>query len=307
MICRGPCSFFLQSLQIFRRVMELAFPLIFFSICVSAANPNVESAYALFLDKKRSEALLLLSKQMRGSSKVLKQKKELEQAFREIAEGFLTNEAQQIYERALLLKRSDPLGSLQLIEKALLVEPDHFLLWLEKARLKMVRGDCREALQEITGESLFQDLSEKNLLFQQLQICLAESEGLKSTSRGDLNFHKSRAFEFDKSGQGMYLGLIEVQKAVMAGQWPQAKEWLKWVQQKDPQFPETHYWMWKISREIKEPSSESAKTYLRLCQKMTPAQERSWSKEAFLCRRVALLEAEGKKPDFEKPKNPNGS
>ncbi|MEI7973041.1 MAG: hypothetical protein WCH11_01600 [Bdellovibrio sp.] len=307
MIRGQPFSFLLKSSKIFRRSRGFFLTLVFGSRLVLAANPSVESAYALFLDKKRSEALHLLSKQIRMKLNNSKQKKELEQAFREIAEGFLTNEAQQMYERSLLLKRSDPSGSLQLIEKALLAEPDHFLLWLERARLKMVRGECREALQEITDEPLFKELLEKSLLFHQLQLCLAEAENLKSASKVDLSFHKSRALEFDKSGQGLHWGLIQAQKAFMAGQWQQAKDWLKWVQQKDSQFPETHYWLWRISREIKENSSESARAYLRLCQKMTPAQERIWSKEVYLCRRVALLESEGKKPDFEKPKNANGS
>lgn len=235
----------------------------------------------LALQNDRIQALsILLSAFTKESPRTMGQI-EIKRTFGDLSRMFFSDRAQQIYELAISMRRTDIQVALNQILDAQRLEPDNFLILNELVRLKIVKGDCSGALKELSKYSKFKVASEE-LLLSHLQVysCLGNTKNIDETkllinSLKPLEFAGFwKELEIELAGNDLKkIGILVEELAKI-----------------DPNYPEIQYWKWKIEIQNKKNNTSAGANYLLLCKNLSSSKFRQYMMDPNLCKRVQEVE-----------------
>ncbi|WP_413289522.1 tetratricopeptide repeat protein [Bdellovibrio sp. HCB337] len=240
----------------------------------------IEKAYNLSLQKDRSQAINILVNAIKQENLRNGNTTELKKALQQVSYLFYSDRAQQTFELALSLRRTDAAQALQKMNEALRMEPDNLSLFNEMQRMILIKGDCSGALDNISKERLQDPFDENLILLQgQAQACLGQWEEFKKTH--DI-------FDIKKSSQWKYWLSLEIEHALYEKNLMKAKEVVTTLQKQDPKYPELLYWQWRVASGAEK--SAPAQKYIKECKNISATQYRQYMTDVNLCRKVVEVE-----------------
>ena len=249
------------------------------------AKDIIEKAFNLSLQKDRSQAINILVGAIRQENLRNGNASELLKALQQVSYLFYSDRAQQNYELALSLRRTEPAQSQQKLSEALRVETDNLSLFNEMQRLLIIRGDCSNAFENITKERLQDPYDEFLILLQaQANACLGKWESYVKT-RDLSDYKKSNQYKF-------WLGL-EIEYQLSQKSQVKAKELQNTLAKLDGKYPEAHYWNWRVALVANEKQTAGQK-YVKECKNLPAALYRQYMIDVNLCRRVSDVETASK-------------
>ena len=234
----------------------------------------------MILKKDRAQAISVLALALRSEKPNSREFKELRKSLNEISRIFISEKNQQTYELSLSLKKTDPNQALAKINEAILMEPENFTLLLEAARQNLTKGDCKAALAGAQKTQKLNSLDEElNLVMAQIKICQNDLLGYATIK------------EAAPVSNALFWWSLEVEKNLKEKNSMKAKEALSQVRKIDKNYPEQHYWAWKIDNEQKIINLESAQKYKNECQNLKVTFYRKFILDPRLCSRISEVEA----------------
>lgn len=240
----------------------------------------IEKAYNLSLQKDRPQAITILVNAIKQENNRSGNTVELKKVLQQISYVFYSDRAQQTYELALSLRKTDPAQALQKMNEALRMETDNLTLFTEMQRMVLLKGDCSTALDNIVKGRVRDPFDEHLLLLQaQAQACLGNWEDYKKT-RDSLDIKKSNLQRF-------WLGL-EIELALYEKSLTKAKEQMAVLQKLDSKYPELLYWQWRVASGADK--GVLAQKYVKECKNISATVYRQYMTDVNLCRKVGEVE-----------------
>ena len=240
----------------------------------------VEKAYNLSLQKDRSQAITILVNAIKQENSRSLTTVELKKALQQVSYLFYSDRAQQTYELALSLRKTDPAQAFQKMAEALRMETDNLTLFNEMQRMILIKGDCSAALDNLNKERL-QDPFDENLqlLQAQAQVCVGNWEDYKKSRDGN---------DIKKTGLQKFWLPLEMEHALYEKNLQKAKETLLNLQKLDPKYPEITYWQWRVAATADK--AAFAQKYVKECKNISATAYRQYMTDVNLCRKVVEVE-----------------
>lgn len=241
----------------------------------------IEKAYNLSLQKDRVQAVNVLVSAIKRESATSAAGKELKSTLQEIGGLFYGDKAQQQYELALALRKTDIAQAQAKLGEALRLEPDNVQLLSESGRLLVLKNDCGAAGDLMAKQRKWNPFDEQLLLVAaQAAVC-----------QGDWPTYTALRSQADVRGPYAKTWLaLEVERAYREKADARGREALVTLKKADPEHPEIFFWSWKL-----EPSKAQqrvfAQRYAAGCKNLSAGLFRRYITETFLCRRTAEAES----------------
>lgn len=232
----------------------------------------------LLLQKKRPEALKILSASFRDSSET--ERPDLYELYLKASRVFLMDRNQQLYESALQQKKSDLPAAQRQLSESLASEAGHIGLQLEQFRLLILTGECKQAATEA-------DVSRKVISFdEELNLTRAFAHHCQNVLTIPI-LHQLKSASFRIQKDIIWLTL----EGLMAGKKKKLSEAvLADLKKMSTSYPETDYLLWKQSLVSKVPKISLATKYLEACKTVSSRQLRQWIADPYLCSRTDEVE-----------------
>lgn len=240
----------------------------------------IEKAYNLSLQKDRSQAVNILTNAIKQENLRNGNTAELKKALQQVSYLFYSDRAQQSYELALSLRRTDINQASQKMNEALRMEPDNLSLFNEMQRMILIKGDCSAALDNVVKERAQDPFDENLILIQaQAQACLGQWDEFKKTRD---------VFDIKKSNQWKYWLSLEIELALSEKNPMKAKELVTNLQKIDSKYPELLYWQWRVASGPEK--AAFAQKYIMDCKNISATLYRQYMTDVNLCRKVVEVE-----------------
>jgi tetratricopeptide (TPR) repeat protein len=244
----------------------------------------IEKAYNLSLQKDRSQAISILVGAAKQEGTRNGNTQDLLKALQQVSYLFYSDRAQQNFELALSLRRTDLPQAQQKIAEALRVEPDNLSVFNEMLRMLLIKGDCSGALDGVAKQRLENPFDENLFLIQaEAQACLGKWDAYAKTRD---------AFDAKKSSAGKAWAELEVEYQLFSKNLSKAKESVSQLQKMDSKYPELFYWQWRVFSGSER--AAAAEKYLKECKNMTANLYRQYMTNVNLCRKVVEVETASK-------------
>lgn len=274
----------------------------------SAMNAQLEQARELVLKGEKLEALSGLSKFYKGgfeASAKPSQRTEFLKTWEEIANLFLTDKAQNHFSLAESLWMSRPKEAVEFLQTASQQEPGNLQIAILGARSALRAQDCvRADAFSKEAEKIFAPGLEARLVRLQAQLCalrtLAQAPALTIKPLSDAGESWG---EFDSAVRALVVGDLWRRGEVKA-----AKAAVTAWETQAASDPEMWYWKWKVSdaetddigskssktsgRGAKAKDRTAARSYLRICNELTPRRRKSFSMHPELCLWTETVESD---------------
>ncbi len=239
----------------------------------------ISKAQNLILQKDRLQAMNVLIAGLKKENPKSIAYVELKRNLEDLSQLFISEKAQQVYELAITLKKTDINASTQKLTEALRIEPDHLTLLIDLSRNQLVKGDCNSAQDTISKSiQLIPFFEELKLLQAQVYICanqLIEYNQLRAT------------VDIKKTNLVSQWQLVDIEKYDKKGQTNAALEAINVFKNLKLNHPEIYYWSWKLSK-----NTADGYKYINECKKMSTGAYRQYLMEPQLCRRLSEVESE---------------
>jgi hypothetical protein len=234
----------------------------------------IEKAYNLSLQKDRSQAINILVNAIKQENSNGGNTTELKKSLQQVSYLFYSDRAQQAYELALSLRKTDLPGAQQKLNEALRMEPDNLSLFVELQRILLAKGDCSASLDNIAKERQQDPFDENLVLLQaQSQACLGKWDAFVKTKE---------LADTRKSALAKYWISLEIEQALSEKNVAKAKELISLLTKTDAKYPALDYWQWRIA--APSAKAEAAQKYLKDCKNISPMTYRQYMTDVNLCR-----------------------
>ncbi|MGZ3743453.1 MAG: tetratricopeptide repeat protein [Pseudobdellovibrionaceae bacterium] len=244
----------------------------------------IEKAYNLSLQKDRSQAINILVNAIKQGNVHGENILDLKRTLQQVSYLFYSDRAQQAYELALSLRRTDAAQALQKMNEALRIETDNLTLFTEMQRMILTKGDCSTVLESVVKERLQNSFDENLILLQgQSQVCLGKWEDFKKTHDG---------LDLKTTTQAKFWLSLEIEYAMHEKNLARAKELIGILQKTDSKYPELHYWQWRVANASEKPVI--GHKYINECKNISAALYRQYMTDVNLCRKVSEVEIANK-------------
>lgn len=241
----------------------------------------IEKARNLSLQKDRAQATNILVSAMRREPANSTAFREMRSALEEISTVFFNDRAQQLYELALSLRKTDPKQAQARLQEASRIEPDNLQVLNELARLQMIAGNCDNAAESLAQIRKTNPFDEQTLLGSAQAAVCQNDWPLYTSLRSQADGRKGN---YKKS----WLSL-EVERADREKAESRAAEAFQALKAADPEHPELGYWEWRFGK-LSEQKNAAGARYLATCKNPSTALLRRYLSEPFLCRKTAEVE-----------------
>jgi Putative Zn-dependent protease, contains TPR repeats len=243
----------------------------------------IAKAYNLSLQKDRQQALLILNSAIKKETRP-QAVTELKKTASELAQIFLSDKAQQLFEMGISLRKTDPNQALAKLNEASRAEADNSAVVNELARLLIGKNDCSGAKEALSKLTLLLPYDEElKLTNAQALLCQGTSFELNQAVSG---------VDMKKSPLALFWYSVDIEKAVKEANFVKAQESQTALQKLDPKYPESLYWNWKIAFLQKRKNLESAQKYVMSCKNISASQYRQYMIDPMLCRHLSEVESE---------------
>ena len=147
----------------------------------TTVEETVKRAQAQFLEENRGQAIALLTQAMKTEKRDSPGFRKLSKALVQVAETFLSEKAQQLFELSRSLRGTDPQTALEKLKAAKDLEPDNELILRGMAIAMLGLGECEKARTMIL-QALERNPFSEAMIFYRLQssICLRNLVLLKA-------------------------------------------------------------------------------------------------------------------------------
>jgi hypothetical protein len=241
----------------------------------------IEKAYNLSLQKDRPQATNILVGAIKQENTNGTNTAELKKALQQVTYLFYSDRAQQSYELAVSLKKTDLPQAQQKLSEALRMEPDNLTLFIELQRILLIKKDCSGVLESVLKEREQNPFDENLPLLQgQAQACLGHWEAVAKIRDQADGKHSSLA---------KYWQSLEIEQSVTEKNLGKAKDLVAALQKTDAKYPEVYYWQWKTAPIATK--STAAQKYLKECKNISPMTYRQYMTDVNLCRKNTEIEA----------------
>lgn len=241
----------------------------------------IEKARNLSLQKDRTQATNILVSAMRREPANSTAFREMRVALEEISMVFFNDRAQQLYELALSLRKTDPKQAQSRLQEASRIEPDNLQVLNELARLQMIANNCDNAAESLAQIRKTNPFDEQTLLGSAQAAVCQNDWPLYTTLRSQAEGRKG---SYKKS----WLSL-EVERADREKSESRAIDAVQALKGADPEHPELGYWEWRYGK-VSEQKNAAGARYLMTCKNLSTALLRRYLSEPFLCRKTADVE-----------------
>ncbi|WP_413576442.1 hypothetical protein ACLVWU_00200 [Bdellovibrio sp. HCB290] len=243
----------------------------------------IEKAYNLSLQKDRQQALNILTAAIARETRPAAQT-ELKKAALDVAHIFFSDKAQQLYETSISLKKTELNQALGKLNEAQRIEPDNLTILTELARLHIAKNDCSNAFDLLVKPMKmipFDD--ELRLANAQSQVCLGQW----------LEYAKNpESLDSRKSPYQKFWMVLGIEQQLKLKNLSKASELAQNLVKLDVKYPESHYWVWKVSQVLKKSNVDEAQKYVMACKNSSASQYRQYMIDPMLCRRTTEVEGE---------------
>nr|BFD57932.1 hypothetical protein CKG001_00390 [Bdellovibrio sp. CKG001] len=243
----------------------------------------IEKAYNLSLQRDRQQALNILSSAIQRETRP-QAVSELKKTVNEVSNIFFSDKAQQLFETGVSLRKSEINQALDKVAEAARIEPDNFPIVNELSRLMIAKGDCKGGLETVRKQLLVVPFDEE-LKLTQAQALACQSKWVEYQKVID-------SVAVKKSSQQKFWYALEVQKYLELNSPVKAQESLALLKKADDKYPESFYWIWKVSQMQKSPNTEEAQKYVMTCKNISANQYRQYMIDPMLCRRITEVEGD---------------
>ncbi|WP_413585885.1 hypothetical protein [Bdellovibrio sp. HCB274] len=243
----------------------------------------IEKAYNLSLQKDRQQALNILTAAIARESRPAAQT-ELKKAALDVAHVFFSDKAQQLYETSISLKKTELNQALGKLNEAQRIEPDNLTILTELARLHMAKNDCSNALDLLAKPMKMTPFDDElRLANAQGQVCLGQW----------VEFAKNpESVDSKKSAYQKFWMVLGIEQQLKLKNISKALEQAQNLVKLDVKYPESHYWVWKVSQVLKKSNVDEAQKYVMACKNISASQYRQYMIDPMLCRRTTEVEGE---------------
>lgn len=244
----------------------------------------IEKAYNLSLQKDRSQAINILVGAIKQENLKQGNTAELIKALQQVSYLFYSDRAQQVYELALSLRRTDISQAIQKINEALRIENENLSLFAELQRLFIIRGDCSNALDNVAKAREQNPFDEELILLQaQAQACLKKWDDYKKNRE---------LIDVKKSPYAKPWLSLDIELAISEKKLPKAKEITLNLEKIDSTHPELFYWQWFLATPTEK--TALAQKYIKECNNLTATKYRQYMIDVNLCRKMTEVESASK-------------
>lgn len=224
----------------------------------------------LIKKRDRASAIQLLLKAIQKSSHKPKEQSQWTEKLRAISQIFFSDEGQKVYEAAATLYFYSPKDARAKAEKALELEPQNTLIFRLLANIDLKEKNCAEAASRY-AEIPPRAQTDLERIFQKNLVSYCEGSASEET---DLKPLQSPYKEF-------FAGVSLLLKKETS----MAESSLEHASEKDPQFPESYYWLWKADPEKEEYGIK----YVTLCRNPDARLLRKYKDFPFLCSHISEM------------------
>ncbi len=285
-------------------------PFLFFCLCVpifataagtgaaESLTSRIEKAREIVLKGERVSAVKIFKELARetSSAPASKGSREVMQAWREVAEIYLTDKGQNQASLAESYWMTRPKDATDILLPLLRTEDGNLSVARLGARAALRAFDCAKAETFVTqGELVFPSGTDVRLLRLQVQDCLNGTNMAATPLKIPLSMTGNSPEHAEWSELEPALRLLAVKDAFRRKDVRAAKTALgSWETQASvgaAEDPEFWLWRWKVSAENSRDRS-AAREYLRLCSKLTPRKRKSFSMHPELCVHTEMIESD---------------
>ncbi|MFP5518631.1 MAG: hypothetical protein ACLGGX_01910 [Bdellovibrionia bacterium] len=248
------------------------------------ASATIERAQNLMLQNERLQAISLLYRALKRENSKSQNYAEIKKAIAEISEVFISENAQQLFEMAVSLRKAEPVQSQQKLLEALKLEPENSLVISELGRVYIARNECGTALDLAAKHLNNNELNDQLLLLRyQAETCLMKP--LEQPLIAPETFAKRNG------PSALWWLLVDLERAHKQRAIKSTLDLLAQIKKVDPQAPQIDYWKYRTAP-LTIKSISDANKYIMTCKNMTAAQFRRYMLDANLCRNLGELESE---------------
>lgn len=242
----------------------------------------IEKAYNISLQRDRIQATSLLISALKRETKK-EGRKELQTALEKVSTVFYSDKAQQIFETGNSLFWTDPSQAQAKLIDANQLESGNLVVEMTLIRSLLAVNKCSVASRNLEkNQEIIDFFEDLQLLQAQIMICNSKFEEYK--------IEKQKQNQKRQDEIGLWWSLLDVEYFFRSSLFSSAMDALRDLEKKWASYPEIYFWKHKIEVENKVNSEETAQKYTSLCKAISPRQQRSFSRDPWLCRRITEVE-----------------
>lgn len=242
---------------------------------------EIKRAENLLLQKERPQAIKALTVLLENDKLGKNGSAEIKKILKEISSLFLHEKAQQNFELALNLKKTDPAQSMQKLLEAQATEPDNFKIIAEISKQKIAKKECKNIIPTLESSMAINPWDEGiNLALAQAYFCEGEAE--KASLLIGKNIETKRKNTKKEWLQIDFLNRLKNKDSV------KNKELLKELKERDPSNPQLEVYD-VLLQVLESPNNENLNKNSLACKSTNASLLRQYQQDPFFCELDLLI------------------
>jgi thioredoxin-like negative regulator of GroEL len=242
---------------------------------------EIKRAENLLLQKERPRAIKALTVLLENDKLGKNGSAEIKKILKEISSLFLHEKAQQNFELALNLKKTDPAQSMQKLLEAQATEPDNFKIIAEISKQKIAKKECKNIIPTLESSMAINPWDEGiNLALAQAYFCEGEAE--KASLLIGKNIETKRKNTKKEWLQIDFLNRLKNKDSV------KNKELLKELKERDPSNPQLEVYD-VLLQVLESPNNENLNKSSLACKSTNASLLRQYQQDPFFCELDLLI------------------
>lgn len=242
---------------------------------------EIKRAESFLLQKERSQAIKTLTALLENEKLGKNGTAEVKKILKEISSLFLNEKAQQNFELALNLKKTDPAQSMQKLIEAQTSEPDNFKIITEISKQKIAKKECKNTIPTLETSIAINPWDEGiNLALAQAYFCEGETE--KASLLIGKNIETKRKNTKKEWLQIDFLNKLKNKDSV------KNKELLKELKERDPSNPQLEVYD-VLLQVLESPNNENLNKSSLACKSTNASLLRQYQQDPFFCELDLLI------------------
>ncbi len=243
----------------------------------------ISKSQNLSLQHDRLQACQVLIRALQKEAKSTPGYLELKASLESLSTLFYTDQAQAIFSQGESLFDTKTKDAIEKYQEALKLEEGNVAILRALARAQLRTDDCRGAESTIkSAETYDSGSAEIYLLKLQSYQCRKDELSLGGAIESRMSEHEN----VEK-----YLKVFSVEANFLKKDFKKAKSLLNAWEAQSPDYPEVHFWKWKISSAQGASDKASGQKYLQLCKAMTPRKRKMFNLDVDLCKAIDEVDA----------------
>ncbi len=242
----------------------------------------IEKARNLTLQRDRLQASQVLVRGLRKENKGSPAYRELAKALEELSGLLYTEKGQMLHSLAESVVETKPREAIEHYQAALRAEEGNVSVLKALARAHLALGECDQAGAVAAQAEAFNPVSgEVRLLRLQAFDCAGLDEKVGALLAST---------DVDLAPVERFARGLQIRDFLRRGESKKARQTLGAWESAQPEYPDVHYWKWKLSFDSAQADRAAAGKYVRLCQNLTPRAKKSYSLDIDLCKHKGSVE-----------------